>query len=491
MQAQESLVSKVPIKNASKTQYLEGYGRSDFIEQKKNSEFLLLFVVCLDFLFLNISLIAILGLEVPYEQLFGPLSQYTLLFLGVTNLVGILVASFSNVYDMFEGVRLNLKIKDLFLSILIFLGIVSLIYYQFFYAVFEQHFLLPAFFSFFVFTSISHILFRHFSWEMTTPLNYAVVGGNQSNIRHLEKVILSSFGKNSKCIGQFSDYETPGVRWLGGFEDIEQYIHDHPKVDKLLYLDSTMTTQRVQDLGRYCRTHFIGFEVVLTEVDFFNKGTQVEQLAHLPILRRKKEPLCKLKNRILKRIFDVVFSLGVILLIFPWLFPIIALLIRLESKGPIFFIQYRTGYSVKPFRCVKFRSMKVNRSSDEQQAVKNDIRITKIGAFLRKTNLDELPQFFNVFWGDMSVVGPRPHMLKHTMDYSKLIDKFMIRHEVKPGITGWAQVSGWRGPTDHIYKMAKRVEFDVFYIENWSFWFDLKCVYLTVFNMFGGEENAF
>ena len=125
------------------------------------------------------------------------------------------------------------------------------------------------------------------------------------------------------------------------------------------------------------------------------------------------------------------------------------------------------------------------------QATKNDSRITKIGDFLRRTNIDEFPQFFNVLLGDMSVVGPRPHMLKHTEEYSKLIDQFMIRHQVKPGITGWAQVSGWRGPTEQLYQMAKRVEYDVNYIENWSFWFDCKCIFLTVLNMFKGEENAF
>jgi lipopolysaccharide/colanic/teichoic acid biosynthesis glycosyltransferase len=135
--------------------------------------------------------------------------------------------------------------------------------------------------------------------------------------------------------------------------------------------------------------------------------------------------------------------------------------------------------------------MRVNDECDSKQAVRSDCRITVVGAFLRKTSLDELPQFFNVLKGDMSVVGPRPHMLKHTEDYSQLIETFMIRHQVKPGITGWAQVNGWRGPTQKVYQMAKRVEFDVYYIENWSFWFDCRCILLTINKIFVGENNAF
>ncbi len=134
--------------------------------------------------------------------------------------------------------------------------------------------------------------------------------------------------------------------------------------------------------------------------------------------------------------------------------------------------------------------MFVNQECNAKQATRGDLRITKIGAFLRKTSLDELPQFINVLMGDMSVVGPRPHMLKHTEDYAKLISSFMIRHEVKPGITGWAQVSGWRGPTEEVYKMAKRVEYDVDYIEGWNFWFDCKCILLTMTNAFRGDANA-
>mgnify|MGYP003374863796 FL=1 len=193
----------------------------------------------------------------------------------------------------------------------------------------------------------------------------------------------------------------------------------------------------------------------------------------------------------LKRLFDMIFSLAVILLVsFTILVPII-IAIKCSSKGPILFKQKRTGYRGREFTCLKFRTMKVNDKSDELQATKNDPRKTKVGDFLRKTSLDELPQFVNVLIGNMSVVGPRPHMVKQTEEYSRLIDKYMVRHMIKPGITGLAQVSGYRGQTEELWQMEKRVEYDVMYIENWSFWLDIKIIFRTVINAIQGEKNAF
>ena len=170
--------------------------------------------------------------------------------------------------------------------------------------------------------------------------------------------------------------------------------------------------------------------------------------------------------------------------------PIVALAIYREDPGPIFFRQERTGYRNNVFKMWKFRSMRINERSDSKQATRGDDRITRVGAFLRKTSLDEFPQFINVFLGDMSVVGPRPHMIKHTEEYARIIDTFMIRHKVKPGVTGLAQINGYRGPTDEVWKMEKRVEYDVWYLENWSLLMDLRCIIMTVYNAVRGEENA-
>ena len=210
-----------------------------------------------------------------------------------------------------------------------------------------------------------------------------------------------------------------------------------------------------------------------------------------PVISLRKEPLESVSNRFKKRAFDIIFSLGVIIFLMSWLYPLIAILIKLQSKGPVLFKQQRSGRNDEPFWCYKFRSMRVNNDSDKKQATKDDNRITPIGKFLRKSSLDELPQFFNVLLGNMSVVGPRPHMLSHTEEYRAIINQFMVRHFLKPGITGWAQVNGFRGETKEDGAMQKRVQHDIWYLENWTAMLEVKIVFMTVINMIKGEDNAY
>ena len=221
------------------------------------------------------------------------------------------------------------------------------------------------------------------------------------------------------------------------------------------------------------------------------KSLIMEVLESVPLLTIRREPLQAAYNRALKRCFDVVFSLAILCTIYPILYVFIGVLIKSTSRGPILFKQKRTGLYGQEFECYKFRTMRVNAEADVVQAVKDDPRKTRIGDFLRRTNLDEFPQFINVLKGEMSVVGPRPHMLKHTEQYSTLIDKYMVRHLVKPGVTGWAQVTGYRGETKTLEQMEGRVKRDVWYIENWTFFLDLKIIVVTILNMFKGEKNAY
>jgi len=216
---------------------------------------------------------------------------------------------------------------------------------------------------------------------------------------------------------------------------------------------------------------------------------KVSYMGEFAVLSHREEPLEEIGNRVKKRVFDIVFSALVIVFLLSWLYLIIGLLIKLQSPGPILFKQLRSGKDNKNFLCYKFRSMKMN--AGERQATKDDERITKIGRFLRKTSLDELPQFLNVFLGEMSVVGPRPHILTHTNEYSKIINQYMVRHFLKSGITGWAQVRGFRGETKDPALMKKRVEHDIWYLENWSMSLDLKIVFMTVFQVLKGDKNAY
>src|SRR5690606_10508566 len=214
-------------------------------------------------------------------------------------------------------------------------------------------------------------------------------------------------------------------------------------------------------------------------------------LGDVPVISIRQEPVYDIEGRFKKRLFDMLFSLLVVVLVLSWLYPLIGMLIKLESRGPIMFKQLRTGRDNKPFWCYKFRSMRVNNESDDRQATRGDSRITTIGAFLRRTSLDELPQFFNVLQGHMSVVGPRPHMLKHTEQYKTIIDHYMTRQFLKPGITGWAQVNGYRGETTEPRLMERRVAHDIWYLENWTTMLDVRIVFLTIINMLVGEKNAF
>ncbi|SMC00615.1 Undecaprenyl-phosphate glucose phosphotransferase [Hymenobacter roseosalivarius DSM 11622] len=225
---------------------------------------------------------------------------------------------------------------------------------------------------------------------------------------------------------------------------------------------------------------------------FINRPVHVNYIFDMPILSVLKEPLTQVTNQFKKRTFDIIVSFFVTVLILSWLVPVLGLLIYLQSPGPIFFVQLRSGKNNKSFRCFKFRSMTANRAANFQQATtRQDARVTRIGRFMRKTSLDEFPQFLNVLFGHMSIVGPRPHMLKHTKSFSAQEDQYMIRQFLKPGITGWAQVNGYRGEITELRHIQKRVECDLWYLENWSLGLDLKIIFLTVYNVFKGEENAF
>lgn len=237
--------------------------------------------------------------------------------------------------------------------------------------------------------------------------------------------------------------------------------------------------------------HCIHFKIVPDISVFVNRRCHIDYMSDLPVLSVRNEPLEDLGNRIKKSIFDMGISILVLVLVLSWLIPLIGLIIWLDSGGPIFFTQKRSGKGNRKFSCIKFRSMRVNAQANELQATRNDQRFTRVGRFLRRTNLDEFPQFLNVLRGDMSIVGPRPHMLKHTVEFSQIVDQYMVRHFLKPGITGWAQVNGYRGEIDSVEKLERRIEHDLWYLEHWSVWLDLKILFLTFFSILKGDKNAF
>lgn len=325
-----------------------------------------------------------------------------------------------------------------------------------------------------------------------------IVGANDMGKR-MSRILSKDLTYGYRVMGFFDDATYADTEAglvapiLGRFEDIECYIQTE-KIDEMYVALDISKIDIINRLTLVCESNMIRIKFI-PDFQLYTKSNKVEISfygnSNIPVLMLRKEPLESTLNRLLKKTFDVCFSLLVIVLIFPWLFPILMLLIKINSPGPIFFVQQRSGRDNKPFPCYKFRTMSVNKDSDKVQATQGDARITKVGAFLRRSSLDELPQFFNVLLGNMSVVGPRPHMLFHTEQYSELINNFLVRHYAKPGITGWAQVNGLRGETKDLTEMKSRVEHDIWYIENWSLLLDILIIWKTVMDILKWNKNVY
>ena len=289
------------------------------------------------------------------------------------------------------------------------------------------------------------------------------------------------------------DKEPVRLKRLGSLEELVAAIdadEDLEMGDELYLCTSRKEKEVIQKISRYCDQHVVRFYYVPVSVETLGLNLKREMLDDMEVFTTYENPLQNSVNRAIKRMFDIGFS---ILALIPTaiMFPFIYIIIKIQSPGPILFKQVRTGLDGKEFKCYKFRSMHVNKDADRVQATKNDPRKYPFGNFMRKANIDELPQFFNVLQGRMSVVGPRPHMLAHTEQYSQLIDKYMVRHFVKPGVTGWAQVTGFRGETKELWQMEGRVRRDIWYIEHWSIWLDIRIIWLTFKSIFVHDEHAY
>lgn len=279
-------------------------------------------------------------------------------------------------------------------------------------------------------------------------------------------------------------------KYLGRIDKLF-YDLEHSKINSIIFCDDNIDVEIYKQIVEIAEHKMIRIYMV-PDFKYGNLGPNYFDVIHeIPFLRLIREPLSNAKKQLLKRAFDVGFSLFVIVFLLSWLVPIVALIVKIESNESVFFLQKRSGLNNEPFNCIKFRSMMSNKHADIQTARKDDSRVTKFGAFMRKTSIDELPQFINVFLGEMSIVGPRPHMLSQTEMYSKITKKYMTRHIVKPGITGWAQVMGARGEIFSHRDMEKRIEKDVWYIQNWSFFLDMKIIFLTLYNIIKGDEQAY
>jgi Undecaprenyl-phosphate glucose phosphotransferase len=334
-------------------------------------------------------------------------------------------------------------------------------------------------------------------WRLGGSRRAIIVVGNDKISTALYNNLASNIVIGYEVLGYFkpskqffNESTTENMKLLGDASNLMKFLMDND-VDEIFWKVGEEEDPQLKEIIDYCENNLIRFKLIpYFGVPISGRQPNIDLYQGIPIVTLRKEPLQRPFNRLMKRLFDFLFSLLVLLIITPLIFPWIAIAIKLNSKGPVFFKQLRSGENNIQFWCYKFRTMSVNILSDELQATKNDLRITSVGRFLRKTNFDELPQFYNVLKGDMTVVGPRPHMLKHTEDYSKLIGNFLVRQFAKPGITGWAQVTGLRGETAEVIEMKKRVDADIWYLENWSFFLDIRIIFMTIQNMIAGDKNA-
>lgn len=326
---------------------------------------------------------------------------------------------------------------------------------------------------------------------------YVTLVGSDSELAEVYKKLKNDATLGYKVLGYYGDESlktfVDDINRLGSYEEFVKALDDGEDVylgDELYLCVSRKDKNVIKKISRYCDHKVVRFFYVPVSLESIGLNFKREMLDDMEVYTTYENPLQNSVNRAIKRLFDIVMS---ILFLIPTilLFPIIYIIIKIQSPGPIIFKQRRTGLDGRSFNCYKFRSMHVNADADKVQATQNDPRKFPFGSFMRKTNLDELPQFVNVLQGRMSIVGPRPHMLAHTEQYSALIDKYMVRHFVKPGVTGWAQVTGFRGETKELWQMEGRIKRDIWYIENWSIWLDIRIIWLTFKSIFVHDKNAY
>ncbi|MBK0404110.1 undecaprenyl-phosphate glucose phosphotransferase [Adhaeribacter sp. BT258] len=448
-----------------------------------------------DFFLLNLSLYTCFVIQNP-DKLWENVSEnYHVRFLLV-NIMWFISATLNNLYeDIFKRDSIpTIKLSIQSLVLFIFLVIVQRIAlpYERFPAT-----LLVAFFILFStlvlgWKTVFLLIRKPRRWSLVKFKKIVIIGAGSLGVD-----VYNYINKNRQLgyevAGFFDDHipAMPNINpILGKINECLDYVEKNNIAEVYCALPD-IAYDKVLALVEEADKRLIRIKLVPDVKDYFKNHYMVELYGHLPVLTPRREPLEDKANEIIKRVFDIAFSLAVTVFLLSWLVPLIAIIIKLDSKGPVFFKQLRSGKDNKPFYCLKFRSMAVNFDADKKQATRNDSRITRVGAFLRKSSIDELPQFINVLFGDMSVVGPRPHMLKHTEDYSQVIDKYMVRHFLIPGITGWAQINGLRGETDENEYMEKRVNADIWYLENWSLLLDLKIIVLTAWQTVRGNEKAF
>ena len=447
-----------------------------------------------DLILLNCAFIA----SAIYAQSLEILSdRYYMFFLLIgLNLVWIFASNYLNFYDEFSSRNFPVQFINILKSSILQLLVTIIFIFLVKENLFTRYFIAYYFFLLVLFISLRVILFRKI---------LKLLRRKGKNIRDLIIVGDDDLAQNFK--GMITSNPDFGYNFKGFVSEKNQNNHEELlknltnqinqlKVDDIVIALSENSRHLLESIIKICDKNAVKVHIIPDYYNLLSNRFQLSSFGDFPIITARREPLNEVQWRFIKRTFDILFSLLVTVLILSWLIPIIFLISLVFNKGPIFFLQDRLGTKNQKFKCLKFRTMKSEKVSVEQfkPAVENDSRITKAGKFLRKYNLDELPQFINVLSGDMSVVGPRPYPISYNNLYSKIVDEIKLRQNVKPGITGWAQIHGLRGDVidevENEKRIKLRIDYDLWYIENWSFTLDIQIILLTIWQMIVGKSRG-
>ncbi|MEE9406943.1 MAG: exopolysaccharide biosynthesis polyprenyl glycosylphosphotransferase [Polaribacter sp.] len=413
-------------------------------------------------------------------------------FLSYTTVLWLFISYYTKFYNVYRYTHIT-RVLTLLLSQFFVFSLAYLSYFSIFkegevvdnqLIIFVLIIIVVTFFKFFTF-----FLLKKYRSDGKNYRNIILFGEN-TTAKNIQKLFNERNDLGYRFFGFFSDKLYKSKTYLGNFKNAFAYILEN-KIDEIYCESSGFNESQVVEIRKFAALHKLDLRIIPENKAIYSKDFILEYFGTIPILKPKPLPFEQIETHIFKRTFDIFFSLGICIFILSWFLPLMWLIIRIDSKGPLFFKQKRDGLNGSQFNCYKLRSMKVNLDADKIAASKNDKRVTKIGAFLRKTSIDELPQFFNVLKGDMSTIGPRPHINIQTKKYVNEVENYLVRNSVKPGITGLAQISGYRGEVIKKSDIENRVRLDIFYIENWSFFLDIKIVLQTVFNVFVKEEKAY
>jgi len=456
-----------------------------------------------DFIILNLILVVGFCWVEGVENCFEPFHITFYLYLNLMWFIMVLV---------FGGHRIDRNMKPrsflvTYIQIIVFFFFFFLMYFQVkpfvYYPRDWWKYIFPAYFFLLILWKMSlyysFVLYRKWGFNYRTAI---IIGHDRSS-----EMLIHYFNTNPwhgyRYVGAFAnDIPAPSGNLdnsetadldsllLGSLDELGQYLAEH-HIDEVYIAWSSIPREKLNQVFAVLDNQPVKVRVIPDLQDFSFRSADIITYGDIPVIQIHPGPLSYWYNRIIKRIFDIGVSFTVITTVLSWLTPLLWLASLLGSRQGVFFRQQRTAADGKAFTCLKYRSMRDNPEADKTAATRNDIRVTPLGRLLRKTSIDELPQFFNVLKGEMSVVGPRPHMLVHTEEYRRLIKRFMLRHTVKPGITGLAQVNGYRGEITSVEDIQKRVEHDVRYIENWTLQLDLRIILRTAFVLSKGQEKAY